>query len=151
MLTSAVVALAFSATGPRPFTVADPVARSRVGARDLSRDGAPFAFTDGLGDAAIALGTVDGERMYAAGASHGGGLVPTLVSASELRDRSTLDHGRAAFTGPQRPGVPSTFLAFADEGNWVPTPKNARVFYDVVLGWLDEHIGPAANVSAKAR
>jgi hypothetical protein len=37
------------------------------------------------------------------------------------------------------------------EGFWVSKPKNARVFYDVVLGWLDEHIGPAANVSAKAR
>jgi hypothetical protein len=38
-----------------------------------------------------------------------------------------------------------------DEGLWVSKPKNARVFYDVVLGLLDEHIGPAATVSAKAR
>jgi len=42
-----------------------------------------------------------------------------------------------------------TLLVFPDEEDWASQPKNARVFYDVVLGWLDEHIGPAANVSRR--
>ena len=76
---------------------------------------------------------------------------PTLVSVGELDYRTTVDHGYAAFTALQRRGIPSKLLVFPDEGHWVSKPKNARVFYDVVLGWLDEHLAPAANVSAKAR
>ncbi|WP_242360202.1 MULTISPECIES: S9 family peptidase [unclassified Anaeromyxobacter] len=183
----------------------------------VSRDwgGKPYEDLMALVDAAIALGTVDGERMCAAGASYGGYMVhwlngqtdrfrclvshagifdleaffyrteelwfpewefggtpfeqpgdyqkfspsrfvqrwhtPTLVSVGELDYRTGVDQGYAAFTALQRRGIPSKLLAFPDEGHWVSKPKNARVFYDVVLGWLDEHIGPAANLSAKAR
>jgi dipeptidyl aminopeptidase/acylaminoacyl peptidase len=116
MLTSALVALALSAPGPRPFTVDDLVALPRVGAPDLSRDGVLVAFTVGRISTAIALAALGGERMCGATASYGGRV-----------------------------------LVFPDEGHWVSKPKNARVFYDVVLGWLDEHIGPAAKVTARAR
>lgn len=72
MLTSALVALALSAPGPRPFTVDDLVALPRVGAPDLSRDGVLVAFTVGRISTAIALAAVGDERMCAAAANHGG-------------------------------------------------------------------------------
>jgi dipeptidyl aminopeptidase/acylaminoacyl peptidase len=34
--------------------------------------------------------------------------------------------------------VPSKLLYFPDEGHWVLKPQNSKVFYDTVLGWLDQ-------------
>jgi dipeptidyl aminopeptidase/acylaminoacyl peptidase len=75
---------------------------------------------------------------------------PTLVSHGELDYRCTVDQGYAAFTALQRRGIPSKLLVFPDEGHWILRPKNSKVFYDVVFGWLSEHLGTAAGATAKA-
>jgi dipeptidyl aminopeptidase/acylaminoacyl peptidase len=75
---------------------------------------------------------------------------PTLVSHGELDYRCTVDQGYAAFTALQRRGIRSKLLVFPDEGHWILRPKNSKVFYDVVFGWLGDHLGTAAGASAKA-
>jgi dipeptidyl aminopeptidase/acylaminoacyl peptidase len=75
---------------------------------------------------------------------------PTLVSHGELDYRCTVDQGYAAFTALQRRGIPSKLLVFPDEGHWILRPKNSKVFYDVVFGWLADHLGTGAGGTAKA-
>ncbi len=75
---------------------------------------------------------------------------PTLVSHGELDYRCTVDQAYAAFTALQRRGVESKLLVFPDEGHWIQRPKNSKVFYDVVFGWLAEHLGTTAGATAKA-
>ncbi|HEX9049845.1 MAG TPA: S9 family peptidase [Anaeromyxobacter sp.] len=75
---------------------------------------------------------------------------PTLVSHGELDYRCTVDQAYAAFTALQRRGIESKLLVFPDEGHWIQRPKNSKVFYDVVFGWLAEHLGTAAGASARA-
>lgn len=75
---------------------------------------------------------------------------PTLVSHGELDYRCTVDQGYAAFTALQRRGIPSKLLVFPDEGHWITRPKNSKVFYDVVFGWLADHLGTGADAAAKA-
>jgi dipeptidyl aminopeptidase/acylaminoacyl peptidase len=75
---------------------------------------------------------------------------PTLVSHGELDYRCTVDQAYAAFTALQRGGIDSKLLVFPDEGHWIQRPKNSKVFYDVVFGWLADHLGTAADATAKA-
>jgi dipeptidyl aminopeptidase/acylaminoacyl peptidase len=75
---------------------------------------------------------------------------PTLVSHGELDYRCTVDQGYAAFTALQRRGIESKLLVFPDEGHWILRPKNSKVFYDVVFGWLADHLGTATGATAKA-
>lgn len=35
---------------------------------------------------------------------------------------------------------PHRFLYFPDENHWILTPQHARVWYEVVLGFVDEHV-----------
>ena len=37
-------------------------------------------------------------------------------------------------------GFPHRFLYFPDENHWVLTPNHARVWYDTVLAFLDQHV-----------
>ena len=39
--------------------------------------------------------------------------------------------------------LPHRFLYFPDENHWVLTPNHARVWYDTVLAFLDEHVDQA--------
>ena len=48
------------------------------------------------------------------------------------------------FTVLQRRGVPSRLLYFPEENHWVLKPQDSELWYKTVLGWLDEHLNPAA-------
>ena len=72
---------------------------------------------------------------------------PTLVTHGELDYRVTVAQALSTYTALQRLGVESKLLVFPDEGHWILRPKNSRVFHDVVLGWLSDHLGaPSAAV-----
>jgi dipeptidyl aminopeptidase/acylaminoacyl peptidase len=75
---------------------------------------------------------------------------PTLVTHGELDYRCTVDQGYATYTALQRQGVPSKLVIFPDEGHWIQRPKNSKVFYDVVLAWLDGHLGQRRAETANA-
>jgi dipeptidyl aminopeptidase/acylaminoacyl peptidase len=39
-----------------------------------------------------------------------------------------------------RHGVDAKFLYFPDENHWILKPQNARIWYETVLGFLDQHV-----------
>ena len=65
---------------------------------------------------------------------------PTLVTHGELDYRCTVDQGHAAFTALQRRGIESRLVVFPDENHWVLKPRNTRVFYEEVFGWIERHL-----------
>jgi dipeptidyl aminopeptidase/acylaminoacyl peptidase len=65
---------------------------------------------------------------------------PTLVSHGELDYRVTVTQGLAAYTALQRRGVESRLMVFPDENHWVLKPRNTRVFYEEVFGWIERHL-----------
>jgi dipeptidyl aminopeptidase/acylaminoacyl peptidase len=44
-------------------------------------------------------------------------------------------------------GIPAKFLYFPDEGHWVLKPRNRRVWWGVVLDWLDQYLKPAPTAA----
>ena len=76
---------------------------------------------------------------------------PMLVTHGELDYRVNVAQGMSAYTALQRRGIPSKLLVFPDEGHWISKPKNSRVFHDVVLAWLAEHLDRESGRAASAR
>jgi dipeptidyl aminopeptidase/acylaminoacyl peptidase len=75
---------------------------------------------------------------------------PTLVTHGELDYRVNAAQALSTFTALQRLGVESKLLVFPDEGHWVLKPKNSKVFHEVVLGWIADHLARPAAPSAGA-
>ncbi|BDG03642.1 dipeptidyl-peptidase 5 [Anaeromyxobacter oryzae] len=75
---------------------------------------------------------------------------PTLVTHGELDFRVTVTQGLSTFTALQRRGIPSKLLVFPDEGHWISKPRNAKVFHEEVLGWIERFLaaGPAQAAAA---
>ena len=71
---------------------------------------------------------------------------PMLIVHSQLDYRVDLSEGYQAFTAAKRMGVPAKFLYFPDEGHWVLRPRNRRIWWGVVLDWLDQYLKPARPV-----
>jgi dipeptidyl aminopeptidase/acylaminoacyl peptidase len=67
---------------------------------------------------------------------------PILIVHSQLDYRVDLSEGYQAFTAARRMGVPAKFLYFPDEGHWILKPRNRRVWWGVMLDWMDEHLKP---------
>jgi dipeptidyl aminopeptidase/acylaminoacyl peptidase len=67
---------------------------------------------------------------------------PLLVVHSQLDYRVDLSEGYQAFTAARRMGVPAKFLYFPDEGHWILKPRNRRLWWGVMLDWMDEHLKP---------
>ncbi len=65
---------------------------------------------------------------------------PVLVIQGEQDFRCPASEGLDFFTALQRRGVPSRLLYFADEGHWVLKPKNRRVWWETVMGWLARYL-----------
>lgn len=65
---------------------------------------------------------------------------PTLVIHSEKDFRVPVSQGFQMFTALQRMGVPSKLLYFPDEDHFVSKPQNSRLWWETVLGWIDEWI-----------
>ncbi|MBK9515994.1 MAG: S9 family peptidase [Anaeromyxobacter sp.] len=66
---------------------------------------------------------------------------PTLVTHGELDYRVTVTQGLSTFTALQRRGIESRLLVFPDENHWILKPRNARIFHEEVLGWIERHLG----------
>jgi dipeptidyl aminopeptidase/acylaminoacyl peptidase len=67
---------------------------------------------------------------------------PILIVHSQLDYRVDLSEGYQAFTAARRLGVPAKFLYFPDEGHWILKPRNRRMWWGVMLDWMDEHLKP---------
>jgi dipeptidyl aminopeptidase/acylaminoacyl peptidase len=51
-----------------------------------------------------------------------------------------LDNAHSLWMALQTRDVPSRMLVFPDEGHWILKPQNARLWYQTVLAFLDEHV-----------
>jgi dipeptidyl aminopeptidase/acylaminoacyl peptidase len=65
---------------------------------------------------------------------------PMLIVHGEQDFRIPYTQGIGAFTALQRRGIESRLLLFPDENHWVLKPANVVLWYQNVLGWLDEHL-----------
>jgi len=66
---------------------------------------------------------------------------PHLIIHSELDYRLTISEGLAAFNVLQSRDVESQFLTFPDENHWVLKPENGLMWHEVVLDWINAHVG----------
>jgi dipeptidyl aminopeptidase/acylaminoacyl peptidase len=81
--------------------------------------------------------------VYLANSPHrfvGNIKTPMLVIHGELDHRVPISEGLRLFTDLKRHGVDSKFLYFPDENHWILKPQNARVWYDTVFSYLDQHV-----------
>jgi len=62
------------------------------------------------------------------------------VVHGQLDYRVDVSQGFEAFTALRRHGVPARFVYFPDEGHWVLKPRNRRVWWNEVLGWLAKYL-----------
>ena len=65
---------------------------------------------------------------------------PMLVIHGERDFRVPVSEALRLWTDMQRHGIPGRFLYFPDENHWILKPQNARVWYETVLAFLDEHV-----------
>jgi dipeptidyl aminopeptidase/acylaminoacyl peptidase len=65
---------------------------------------------------------------------------PMLVIHGELDHRVPISEALRLWTDLQRHGVPARFLYFPDENHWIAKPQNARLWYETVIAFLDEHV-----------
>ncbi|MEO5884696.1 MAG: S9 family peptidase, partial [Candidatus Limnocylindrales bacterium] len=65
---------------------------------------------------------------------------PMLVIHGELDARVPISEALRLWTDLQRHGVEARFLYFPDENHWILKPQNARVWYETVLAFLDQHV-----------
>jgi dipeptidyl aminopeptidase/acylaminoacyl peptidase len=65
---------------------------------------------------------------------------PLLVIHGEKDHRVPISEALRLWTDMARHGVEGKFLYFPDENHWVLKPQNARVWYETVLAFLDEHL-----------
>ncbi|HWZ29390.1 MAG TPA: S9 family peptidase [Gemmatimonadales bacterium] len=65
---------------------------------------------------------------------------PMLIVHSQLDYRVDLSEGYQAFTALKLHNVPGKFLYFPDEGHWVLHPRNRRLWWGVVMDWLDQYL-----------
>ncbi len=66
---------------------------------------------------------------------------PMLVIHGQLDYRVDVSQGLEVFTALRRKGVPARFVYFPDEGHWVLKPRNRRLWWREVLGWLGHYLG----------
>jgi dipeptidyl aminopeptidase/acylaminoacyl peptidase len=67
---------------------------------------------------------------------------PMLIVHSQNDFRLDVSEGYQAFTALQLRKVPSKFLYFPDEFHFVTRPRNRRLWWGTVLGWLDQYLRP---------
>ena len=65
---------------------------------------------------------------------------PMLVIHGELDARVPISEALRLWTDLPRHGVDAKFLYFPDENHWVLKPQNARLWYETVLAFLDQHV-----------
>ena len=65
---------------------------------------------------------------------------PMLIIHGEQDLRVPISEALRLYTDLRRHGVPSRFLYFPDENHWILKPQNARLWYETVGAFLDEHL-----------
>jgi dipeptidyl aminopeptidase/acylaminoacyl peptidase len=65
---------------------------------------------------------------------------PMLVVHGDKDYRVPVGEALRLWWDLQREGVESSYLYFPDEGHWILKPGNARVWYETVWSWLDQHV-----------
>ncbi len=70
---------------------------------------------------------------------------PMLVIHGQLDYRVDVSQGLDVFTALRRQGVPARFVYFPDEGHWVLRPRNRRLWWREVLGWLGQYLEPRSG------
>jgi dipeptidyl aminopeptidase/acylaminoacyl peptidase len=65
---------------------------------------------------------------------------PMLIVHGDRDRRVPSSEAVRLWTDLQLHGVPSRLLWFPDENHWILRPQNARVWYETVLAFLDEHV-----------
>ncbi|MFI5259343.1 MAG: S9 family peptidase [Candidatus Limnocylindrales bacterium] len=65
---------------------------------------------------------------------------PMLVIHGEQDFRVPVSEALKLWTDLHRHGVRARFLYFPDEDHWILKPQNARLWYETVLAFLDEHV-----------
>jgi dipeptidyl aminopeptidase/acylaminoacyl peptidase len=65
---------------------------------------------------------------------------PMLVIHGEKDARVPISEGLRLWTDLMRHGVDAKFLYYPDENHWILKPQNARVWYETVLAFLDQHV-----------
>ena len=72
---------------------------------------------------------------------------PMLVVHSQQDFRVDMSEGYQAFTALKQMNLPAKFLYFPDEGHFILKPRNRKLWWGVVLDWLDQSLAPAAAAS----
>jgi dipeptidyl aminopeptidase/acylaminoacyl peptidase len=67
---------------------------------------------------------------------------PMLVVHSQNDFRVDVSEGLQAFTALRLKKIPAKFLYFPDEGHFVTTPRNRRLWWSTVLDWLGQYLAP---------
>ncbi|MBA2557891.1 MAG: S9 family peptidase [Chloroflexi bacterium] len=65
---------------------------------------------------------------------------PMLVIHGERDHRVPISEGLRLWTDLRRHGVEAKFLYYPDENHWILKPPNARVWYETVFSFLDQHV-----------
>jgi dipeptidyl aminopeptidase/acylaminoacyl peptidase len=65
---------------------------------------------------------------------------PMLVIHGAKDQRVPLGNSHHLWMDLQGRGLPSRMLLFPDENHWVLKPQNARLWYQTVFAFLDEHV-----------
>jgi dipeptidyl aminopeptidase/acylaminoacyl peptidase len=65
---------------------------------------------------------------------------PMLVIHGDKDYRVPIGEALRLWTDLMRAEIPAKFLFFPDENHWILKPGNARLWYDTVLAFLDEHL-----------
>jgi dipeptidyl aminopeptidase/acylaminoacyl peptidase len=65
---------------------------------------------------------------------------PMLVIHGARDQRVPLANSHSLWLALQQRSVPSRLLVYPDENHWILKPQNARLWYQTVLAFLDEHV-----------
>ncbi len=65
---------------------------------------------------------------------------PMLVIHGARDQRVTLSNSHSLWMALQLRSVPSRLLVYPDENHWILKPQNARLWYQTVFAFLDEHV-----------
>ncbi len=65
---------------------------------------------------------------------------PCLVIHGQLDFRVPVTQGFQFFTGLQRMNIPSKMIYFPDECHFVLRPRNAKLWWESVLAWLEKYL-----------
>lgn len=71
--------------------------------------------------------------------------VPVLLVAGEQDEIAPVEHTQMMEAALRREGAQVETLYFKTEGHGLYVPENLRAYYGKLLGFLDEHLGPAAQ------